>query len=243
MKKITFLILSVVILKSALSQIKENTKTYYAFLSFGKKSEIQITKDSIIRKGINLSNDSLCVCTRYKIYKSYNINSYKFFVVSSYYNDENSYEIISFQKKQNVFSKVAFTEVLAWDYNTFPKKKTIRKRYLDQTILPYSQLFTSTEITKIESYTLLQNASTAQVLNTLDTLIHFKKKWLEWENKNPNVGKLGIHFYTEYISQALISNQINPFFDANFFEALKKRADYDKIVEKVNIFWGIKILA
>lgn len=243
MKKITFLVLTIVILKSTFSQNKTNTETYYTFSRFGKKSEIQITKDSIIRKGIILSNDSECICTRYKIYESYSIKSYKFFVVSSYYNDENSYEIISFQKKQHLLFKVAFTEVLAWNYNTFPQKKTIRKKYLDQTILPYSQLFTATEIAKIESYILLQNASTAQILNTLDTLIHFKKKWIEWENKNSDVGKLGIHFYTEYISQALISNQINPFFDANFFEALKKRADYDKIVEKVNIFWGIKILA
>ena len=38
-------------------------------------------------------------------------------------------------------------------------------------------------------------------------------------------------------------NQINPFFDDNFFEALKKRTDYDKLVEKVNIYWSIKFLA
>jgi hypothetical protein len=236
------LLFAFLFLKFSSGQKQNKSETYYSFMAFGKKSEISILQDSIIRKGVNFSNDSFCNCTTYKIYKVYDLKNFRFFVTSPYHG-QGGYEVISFQKINNTISKVAFTEVLGWESYKLPKKRGVRKQYLDSDILPYSQLFAASEIGRFESYTHLQYASTFQILNALDTLIQLKKNWAQMEREKPNAGKLGTHFYSEYISQALIRNQINPFFDDNFFEALKKRPDYEKLIEKINLFWSVKIAA
>jgi hypothetical protein len=233
---------AILFLKFSFGQKQNKIETYYSFTAFGKKAEISISQDSIIRKGVNFSNDSFCDCTKYKIYKVYDQANFRFFVTTPYHG-QGGYEVISFQKNNNTIRKVAFTEVLGWGFHKFPKKRWVRKQYINSDILPYSQLFSASEIEKFESYPRLQNASTSQILNALDTLIQLRKNWAEMERKKPEVGKLGAHFYEEYISQALIKNKINPFFDDNFFEALKKRPDYEKLIEKVNFFWRVKIVA
>lgn len=240
-KTILACLVGICLFKQSFSQIKPLAEVYYSVAAFGVKSKITITEDWILRTGISLNVDSFCTCTKYKIYKKYLIGNYKFYVVSSYYGY--GYEVISFQKKNKRLNKVAFTEVLAWSSGSPIKRRHIRKQYLNPIILPYAQLFTDEEIKKIDTYSTLQTASTLQILNTLDTLIKLKYDWLNLENQDPNVGKLGVHFFTESISQALIRNQINPFFKENFFEVIKARPDNEKILDKLNKFWSIKISA
>ena len=68
-QRLITLLFVILFLKFSFGQKQSKIETYYSFMAFGKKAEISILKESIIRKGLNFSNDSFCSCINYKIYK------------------------------------------------------------------------------------------------------------------------------------------------------------------------------
>jgi hypothetical protein len=238
---IVIILFSLTGLKKSYAQ-KRNDKTditFYRISTPSRLSQIRFTKDTIYRDNIEPSNDSITTLTKYYIYKVFKLKRSRFFLVSPYFGmDKEGFEVISLTKFPEKRYKLATTEQTLIVYTKYPKRKSIKKHYGDTHKLPYISLFTKKEVEKFSQFPSITNVSIKIVENVLDSLIEIKREYILAPEQQRTMERSVLYLYDEFISLALIKNNVNPFYSGSFFQLIQKREDNRVILEKSELFFN-----
>lgn len=237
------LLFSIISLEESYAQKQDNKhdKVFYRISTPSRLSEIRFSKDTIYRENIEPSNNSTTTLTKYYIYKVFKFKGSHFFLVSPYWGfDKGGYEVISLTKFSKNRYKIACTEQLAMVYSKYPKRRSIIKTYGNSQKLPYISLFTKNEIEEFSQYPSITNVSTKVVEGVLDSLIELKREYILIPEQQRTMERSVLYLYDEFISLALLKNNVNPFYSGSFFQLIQKREDNRVVLEKTKLFFNLQ---